>query len=324
MRFRGAILATAVVATPVAAFAQPITGLYIGAGAGLHLPQSPKATAYGPGWGTGRVELNEGLGFNSNLAIGYGIGNGFRFEIEGDFMRSDLRHIIGTPFPTASTGKVRTWGVMANAIYDMDIGVPWIYPYVGVGAGYQWTKLNSVTSVQPGGPFGAAISSQSGAFAGQAIIGASFPVPNVPGLSFTADYRFMDILGGEKMNGVSTGGAGFRPATLKTHNQFNHDLVFGIRYAFNTPAPAAPPMAPEPAAAPAPAPARSYLVFFDWDRADLTAARQVDREGSSGQLDPRAGHPDRSQRLHRHIGQVAIQPGPVRAPCQGRRRRTGA
>ena len=281
MRFRGAILATAVLATPVAAMAQPITGLYIGAGAGLHLPQDPKATSYGPGWGTGRVELNEGLGFNSNLAVGYGIGNGFRFEIEGDFMRSDLRHIIGTPFPTASNGKVRTWGVMANAIYDMDVGVPWIYPYVGAGAGYQWTKLNSVNSVQPGGPFAASFSSQSGAFAAQAIVGASFPVPNVPGLSFTADYRFMDILGGEKMNGVSNGGAGFRPAELKTHNQFNHDLVFGIRYAFNAPAPAAPPMAPSPAAAPAPAPARSYLVYFEWDRADLTArARSIVKEAA--------------------------------------------
>ena len=39
-------------------------------------------------------------------------------------MRSDLRHLNGTPFPTAASGTVRTWGVMANAMYDMDIGVP--------------------------------------------------------------------------------------------------------------------------------------------------------------------------------------------------------
>src|SRR5881398_2469894 len=37
-----------------------------------------------------------------------------------------------------------------------------------------------------------------------------------------------------------------------------------------------PPPAPAPVAAPAPAPARTYLVFFDWDRADLTdRARQI-------------------------------------------------
>ena len=124
------------------------------------------------------------------------------------------------------------------------------------------------------------MNSQSGAFAGQAIVGASFPIPNVPGLSLTADYRFMDILGGEKFNGAVDAGAGAVPGQLKMHNQFNHDVVIGVRYAFNTPAPAAPP-APAPIAAPAPAPARSYLVFFDWDKADLTErAKSIVKEAA--------------------------------------------
>ena len=53
---------------------------------------------------------------------------------------------------------------------------------------------------------------QSGAFAWQAIVGASFPVPNVPGLSLTADYRFMDILGGEKFGGWRPAAPSCRPA----------------------------------------------------------------------------------------------------------------
>ena len=203
MRHRGAILATTILVTPVAAMAQPITGLYLGAGAGLHAPNDPKATSYGQGFGTRGVQLNEDFGFNSNLALGYGIGNGFRFEIEGDFMRSDLRHLLDTPFPTTSSGTVRTWGVMANALFDMDIGVPFVFPYFGVGAGYQWTKLNDIVSTQVGGPFTFATNAQSGAFAWQAIVGASFPVPNVPGLSLTADYRFMNILDGEKYSGTT-------------------------------------------------------------------------------------------------------------------------
>jgi outer membrane protein OmpA-like peptidoglycan-associated protein len=65
------------------------------------------------------------------------------------------------------------------------------------------------------------------------------------------------------------------------HNQFNHDLVVGVRYAFNTPPPAAAPMSPAPVAAPAPAPARSYLVFFDWDKANLTErAKTIVREAA--------------------------------------------
>src|ERR1700710_567637 len=107
MRFRGAILASAFLATPMVAFAQPLTGLYVGAGGGLHAPQDPNVTPSSRAFGTGRVQLDEDFGFNSNLAVGYGLGNGFRFEIEGDFMRSGLRQ-FGTPFPTASTGTVRT------------------------------------------------------------------------------------------------------------------------------------------------------------------------------------------------------------------------
>jgi OmpA-OmpF porin, OOP family len=56
---------------------------------------------------------------------------------------------------------------------------------------------------------------------------------------------------------------------LKLHNQFNNDVVIGVRYAFNV-APPPPPPTPAPTAAPAPEPARSYMVFFDWDKASLT------------------------------------------------------
>ena len=281
MRFCNAIIATTVLATPVAAMAQPISGLYVGAGSGLEIPQDPILTPYGPGYGTGHAKLNEGFGFNSNLAVGYGMGNGFRFEIEGDFMRAEDRSVLGTPFPTASSGVTRTWGVMGNALYDMDVGLPWIYPYIGAGAGYQWTALNPLNTVAPGGAFSSSTTSQSGAFAVQGIVGASFPIPRVPGLSLTADYRLMDILGGENYYGaVQNGGVG-SASRLKMGNQLDHNLVFGIRYALNAPRPAAPPMTPAPVAVPAPAPARSYLVFFDWDKADLTErARSIVKEAA--------------------------------------------
>jgi outer membrane protein OmpA-like peptidoglycan-associated protein len=56
-----------------------------------------------------------------------------------------------------------------------------------------------------------------------------------------------------------------------------------LRYALFTPAPPmpAPAAAPPPVAAPAPQAARTYLVFFDWDRADLSArARQIVAEAA--------------------------------------------
>jgi outer membrane protein OmpA-like peptidoglycan-associated protein len=282
MRFGNAILASAFLALPAAALAQPIEGLYVGGGTGLHAPESPQATPLGPGFGGGHINLNQNYGFNGELAVGYGLGNGFRFEMEGDFMRSTIRSLQGTRFfPTSPSGTVRTWGVMGNALFDLDVGSPYVFPYLGLGAGYQWTKLNSVSFVQPGGPFSFNSDSQSGAFAWQAIAGASFPIPGVPGLSATADYRFMDITGGEKFSGTgSAAGTGTVGSAIKLHNQFNHELVFGLRYAFNTPAPP-PPAAPTPVAAPAPAPARSYLVFFDWDKANLTdRARAIIKEAA--------------------------------------------
>ena len=278
MQFRDAILATAFLATPVVAMAQPLTGLYIGAGAGLHAPINPNVTAYGTGYGASQLKLNEDYGFNSNLAVGYGLGNGFRFEIEGDFARSNMKSVNGTPFPTGAGGFVRNYGVMANALYDMDIGMPWIFPYVGLGAGYQWTSLSSLEITSLNGAFSSSTNNTEGNFAWQAIFGAAFPVPEVPGLSLTADYRFMDILGGGKFDGTVDNVGVTSASLLKLHNQYNNDVVIGLRYAFNQPPPPPP---PAPVVAPAPAPARSYLVFFDWDKADLTErARAIVKEAA--------------------------------------------
>ena len=84
---------------PITVMAQPITGLYVGAGGGLNAPQDPRVTNYGNGFPAGRATLKEGYGYNAELAIGYGIGNGFRFEIEGDYMHDGVRQ-YGLPIPT--------------------------------------------------------------------------------------------------------------------------------------------------------------------------------------------------------------------------------
>jgi OmpA-OmpF porin, OOP family len=280
MRYRGALLATALttplLAIPLAASAQPVDGLYVGGGVGLRIAQDPRISA-GPVFG-GMSHLQENPGFNGIISLGYGLGNGARFEIEGDMGRSGIYKLGGTTFPTKSDGSVWNYGVMANALYDMDIGVPFLYPYIGVGAGYQWTNLDN-TSFTGNNGFRFGTNDTSGAFAWQAIIGASLPIPNMPGLSATIDYRFMDILGGPTFHGVENTAAGGSFQSIQMHNQFNHSLILGVRYAFNTPAPPAP--APAPVAAPAPAPARSYLVFFDWDKANLTdRARQIIKEAA--------------------------------------------
>jgi outer membrane protein OmpA-like peptidoglycan-associated protein len=150
---------------------------------------------------------------------------------------------------------------MVNGLYDFDVGSSYVYPYVGVGVGYEETSECC------------AFSGIRGSAAAQGIVGASFPIPPVPGLSVTAEYRFMATFEHEVFSD------GIRPS-----DQYNHAGLIGLRYAFGTPVveAAAPPPAPAPVVAPTPPPARTYLVFFDWDKSDLSArARQIISEAAS-------------------------------------------
>jgi OmpA-OmpF porin, OOP family len=280
MTLRSAALAIALLlAIPLTAYAQPFQGLYVGAGAYYNIPQTVNATPQSSAFGTGSLRLDEGGGVVGVGSFGYGFGNGVRLEVEGDFRNDGLRHLNGTPFPTAASGHVKMYGAMVNAMFDMDIGVPWLYPYVGAGAGYQWTSLHNVSAVAPNFPFSYATNQTQGAFAWQAIAGLAFPIPNVPGLSVTSEYRFTQAVSGAQFAGTVVTAAGTVPADIKLGNQNNNSFLLGVRYAFNVAAPA--PVAPAAQPAPAPAPARSYLVFFDWDKATLTdRARQVIQEAA--------------------------------------------
>jgi OmpA-OmpF porin, OOP family len=279
MQLHRASLASAVLlATTLAANAQPFQGLYIGAGAGYNIPQATKVTPQSAALGSG-LRLEEGGGFVGLGSLGYGFGNGLRLEVEGDFRRDGLHQLKGTPFPTAAGGNVMRYGAMFNALFDMDIGVRWLFPYIGAGVGYQWTNLHGVSVVSSAAPFSYATNETKGAFAWQAIAGLAYPIPNVQGLSLTSEYRFMQVTGGEKFAGTLTTAAGTVPAGIKLGNQNNHILLLGVRYAFNVAAPV--PVAPAAQAVPAPAPARSYLVFFDWDKATLTdRARQIIKDAA--------------------------------------------
>ena len=99
MRYRGAILATALLATPLAAVAQPVSGLYIGAGLGADMPQNVRVTPYPSIGGASHLRLDQHIGVEGVGSIGYGLGNGLRFEIQGDFLRNGIRELARTPFP---------------------------------------------------------------------------------------------------------------------------------------------------------------------------------------------------------------------------------
>jgi outer membrane protein OmpA-like peptidoglycan-associated protein len=312
MNFKKALLAATILALPVVAQAQPITGVYVGAGGGFNQNMNAdvdadRAFAAGVSDAQRRasIDFDEGFGFVGS--VGYGFGNGLRAEIEGNYRQGDVDNIkggVGGRLPGVS-GTARTYGAMANVLFDLPLPLPVpVTPYVGGGVGYAWTDYSDVGSrfytANGGNGRAFSIDDVDGNFAFQGIAGVAFPITAVPGLAVTAEYRFFGTLD-PKLNGASRSGAGPVVRNRFETENYNHSAFIGLRYAFNAPRPVAP-VAPAPVApAAAPAPARTYLVFFDFDRADLTdRARQIIAEAAqnAGRTQTTrievAGHADRS------------------------------
>ena len=340
MRFRGALCAATILAAPVIASAQPVTGVYVGLGAGFNYQEQQgigSITIPGPvipgrplTATTNSLNLNTGTGYVLLGSLGWGFGNGLRVELEGRYSDNGVNKITGTPGPNSASGRSQIYGAMGNVLYDFDLssyGIGGFFPYIGVGAGYGWQNIALNFNSSPN-PFNYAghISGTEGSFAAQAIGGFAIPIAAVPGLSFTAEYRYFARIGNETYNGyVQTPGATVATtrttATRFTFNSVgNQEGLVGFRYAFNV----APPPPPPPPPPPVVAPTRSYLVFFDWDKATLTArAQQIIARGGR-RVDPRPVHADRGERLHGYVGHAALQPGPVGASRRGGCRGTGA
>ncbi len=279
MKFRLALLTATVLAAPFAfshaASAQPVTGPYIAGGAGYNIEDSQKGKdIYVDNVGlanSARILLKNG--WTGEASVGYGFGNGFRAEIEGDYISNDFSKAKFTGTDYHSGGHEARYGVFANLLFDFDIGLPYLYPYIGGGVGWQQDAFHAFA------PAGTYFNETKGAIAYQGIAGLSFPIAYVPGLSGTLEYRFVTLAGARKFSGSYNG----LPVTFKATTEYNHEILVGLRYQLFTPQPVPPPpAAAAPVAAPAPAPAKTYLVFFDWDKASLTPrATQIIAQAAS-------------------------------------------
>jgi OmpA-OmpF porin, OOP family len=292
--------------------AMPVTGLYLGAGSGINLLQQTDLDQSGsitaglraagfPGR-SGKATFDPGVATVGS--VGWGFGNGLRAEGEFSYRWNDVDRITGFdrlgPAFSRAGGQQQTFGLMANLLYDFQIpDSPWVVPYLGVGLGMAWTDWSSTRTRSVPANLELSVDDTQFNFAYQAIAGAAFPIRPVPGLAITAEYRFFGTLENKfdaSARAVSNGGTIARGSV--TADSFNHSVLVGVRYNFGR-VPPPPPPPPGPAAAPALA--RTYLVFFDWDRADLTArAREIIAEAAQNARRVQstrievAGHADRS------------------------------
>ncbi len=278
MKFRVALLAASVLSAPMAALAQPVTGPYISLGAGGNYLLDQNFRGIDSQFTDGRGHLSTNVGGIASAAVGYGLGNGVRIELQGDWMANKID--VGV---TTTSNYQQQYHGFVNALYDFDgamIGIPGLMPFVGVGGGYgqsHFSNLNFNGNDGNGNTTYLHTTGTDGNFAVQAIVGVAFAIDAVPGLALTAEYRFITTPSNASYRAQLFDGPDFASVKLKTDGQFNNAALVGVRYALFA-APPPPPPAPPAAAAPPMPPevAKTYLVFFDWDRADLTTrARQI-------------------------------------------------
>ncbi len=329
MNLRSALLAATVLALPLAAQAQPVTGLYVGAGAGYNILGNEKINVPGSiglaGVAGSGGQLQFEGGFAGKASVGWGFGNGLRAEVEGNFLSNKANKASFLSNGNAAGGFEYKAGGLVNVLYDFTTLSPYFQPYIGAGVGYEAVKWDNVTAYSSSGSIDAQ-NTTKGSFAYQGILGVAFPIAAAPGLAITTEFDYLGLTGNREY-GVTgqCGSCGLGLTSVTSHSSItsnsnhNYSFLVGIRYNFGV----APPPPPPPVVAPAPAPARSYLVFFDWDKANLTdRARQIIREAADNSTKVKYtkiqvnGYTDTS-------GSAAVQHGPVDPPRSGGGRGTG-
>jgi OOP family OmpA-OmpF porin len=248
--------AAALVSAPASAQQQ---GPYVGIGLGATWLDEADVK------GTPSGKFDFDTGYAGLLKGGYAFGNGWRAE--GEF------GVREWGADGAGSGDLRAYNIFANALYDFMPNSNWS-PYLGAGAGVvryssDGLAFSTVTS-----------NDQSNTWGVQGIAGMWYALNDNWLLS--ADYRYM-YTGDAKLD---TSGA----STIEPDNTI-HTVMLGLTYRFGapakpSPAPAAmaapaPAPAPAPAAAPAPAPRapETYIVFFAFDKSDISpvASQVLDR-----------------------------------------------
>ncbi|MBN8900976.1 MAG: hypothetical protein J0H57_08075, partial [Rhodospirillales bacterium] len=122
------------VALPLAAKAQPVTGLYVGAGAGVNLLQDEDIKSVSsPGLGTanlGGASAKSHVGPVVVLSAGWGFGNGLRAEVEGSYRYNPFSGLsnAGNTTVTNFGGNEQKFGAMVNVLYDFYGLVPAVVP----------------------------------------------------------------------------------------------------------------------------------------------------------------------------------------------------
>jgi OmpA-OmpF porin, OOP family len=230
-RGRTLIFALSLLALPLAAQAQTASGTYISVGAGFNKMQEEDVDVRLTASPTTDVpgEILTSVGPALVFAVGKGLTKSFRMEVEGSYRSNGIKGETGLSGEDFGTGTERKSGLMANGLFDL--GGSGVKPYLGGGIGVQFVHEPDASSTSGGVVVDVAGGTKS-SFAYQLIGGVAFPVHG-KGLSITAEYRFLSLVGKRTYTGTATvPGAGSFELTDTSSNDMNHSVVFGLRYVF--------------------------------------------------------------------------------------------
>ncbi|HSM95420.1 MAG TPA: OmpA family protein [Rhizomicrobium sp.] len=252
MRLRTFMLAGAAALLVSPAFAGD--GWYIGLGAGWDHLRDPKVVGDGL---DGKLNTKDSAIVAG--AVGYKFASPFRIEFEGAWARHSTGDFTTGGFTLPSSGHAEVRSAMINGLYDVRL-MPRVRLSIGAGAGIGSDRIKFENPFGPGH-----FSTSSGTkFMWQGIGGLTYEASR--NLDLYVDYHYRSLMANSNNNIA---------APLKNHDLTEHVVMAGFRWypdagqervAYQEP-PAPPPPPPPP---PPPAPVKTFIVFFDFNKSNLT------------------------------------------------------
>ena len=183
------------------------------------------------------------MGYYVGGTAGYKIDNGLKFEFEVAYRSNDFDFVFGQTALFRGTGEVTSFSVMGNMLYDIDLG-----------PGYSLSLGGGVGTARIGFDAAPFLDDRDWVFAFQGLAEIEAMVSDDIGIF--AGYNYFEA------NNAFDDTDGF--------DYKAHTALVGVRFHFiEAEAPPPPPPPPPPVAA------KTFIVFFNFDKSDLTPEAQA-------------------------------------------------